>query len=76
MSDVFWLTDAQMVRLGLYFPKPHGKPWVDNQHVLSGIIFTNRNGLRWRHAPREYGPYKTLCTRRKRWSDKGIFAKS
>jgi transposase len=24
--------------------------------VLSGIIFVNRNGLRWRDAPREYGP--------------------
>ncbi|MEO1579372.1 MAG: IS5/IS1182 family transposase, partial [Pseudomonadota bacterium] len=26
MSDLFWLTDAQMARLEPYFPKSHGKP--------------------------------------------------
>lgn len=48
MSDLFWLTDAQMARLALFFPKPHGKPRVDDRRVLSGISFINRNGLRWR----------------------------
>ncbi len=43
--------------------------------MLSGIIFINRNGLRWRDAPAEYGPPKTLYNRWKRWSDKGIFAR-
>ena len=74
MSDLFWLTDAQMARLEPYFPKSHGKPRVDDRRVLSGIIFINRNGLRWRDAPAECGPHKTLYNRWKRWSDKGIFA--
>ncbi|OLS53922.1 IS5 family transposase, partial [Rhodovulum sulfidophilum] len=26
MSDLFWLSDAQMARLEPYFPKSHGKP--------------------------------------------------
>ena len=26
MSDLFWLTDAQMARLEPYFSKSHGKP--------------------------------------------------
>lgn len=56
MSDLYWLTDEQMARLSPYFPKSHGKPRVDDRRVLSGIIFVNRNGLRWRDAPREYGP--------------------
>jgi transposase len=43
---------------------------------LSGIVFVNRNGLRWRDAPREYGPAKTLYNRWKRWSDKGIFMRT
>lgn len=73
MSNLFWLTDAQMARLQPFFPKSHGKPRVDDRRVLSGIIFINRNGLRWRDAPREYGPPKTLYNRWKRWSDKGIF---
>lgn len=43
--------------------------------VLSGIIFINRNGLRWCDAPKEYGPAKTLYNRWKRWSDNGVFAR-
>jgi transposase len=75
MSNLFWLTDAQMARLERFFPKSHGKPRVDDRRVLSGIIFINRNGLRRCDAPREYGPPKTLYNRWKRWGDKGIFAR-
>jgi len=59
MSDLLWLSDAQMARLEPCFPKSHGKPRVDDRRVLSGIIFINRNGLRWRDAPAEYGPHKS-----------------
>ncbi|QFT48740.1 hypothetical protein FIU97_19290 (plasmid) [Roseivivax sp. THAF40] len=75
MSDLYWLSDAQMVRLEPCFPKSHGKPRVDDRRVLSAIVFINRNGLRWRDAPREYGSHKTHYNRWKRWSEKGIFAK-
>jgi transposase len=75
MSNFFGLTDAQMVRLQPFFPKIHGKPRVVDRRALSGIIFINRNGLRWRAAPKEYGPPKTLYNRGKRWSGKGIFAR-
>ena len=74
LSDLFWLSDEQMARLEPFFPKSHGKPRVDDRRVLSGIIFINRNGLRWRDAPAAYGPHKTLYNRWKRGSDKGIFA--
>ena len=58
MSNLFWLTQAQMARLEPFFPKSHGKPRVDDRRVLSGIIFINRNGLRWCDAAPEYGlPY-------------------
>jgi len=39
MSDLFWLTEAQMASLEPFFPKSHGKPRVDDRRVLSGIIF-------------------------------------
>ncbi|WP_338469021.1 IS5 family transposase [Sphingomonas sp. gentR] len=73
MSDLYWLTDEQMARLQPFFPKSHGKPRVDDRRVLSGIIFVNRNGLRWCDAPKDYGPHKTLYNRWKRWSERGIF---
>ena len=73
MSDLYWLTDEQMARLRPYFPKSHGKPRVDDRRVLSGIVFVNRNGLRWRDAPSDSGPYKTLYNRWKRWGEMGVF---
>ncbi len=75
MSNLFWLTDEQMERLTPFFPKSHGKPRVADRRVLSGIIFINRNGLRWCDAPREYGPPKTLYNRWKRWGDMGVFTR-
>ena len=41
--------------------------------MLSGIVFVNRNGLRWCDAPKEYGPSKTLYNRWKRWGERGVF---
>ena len=73
MSDLYWLTDEQMERLKPHFPKSHGRPRVDDRRVLSGIIFVNRNGLRWRDAPPAYGPHKTLYNCWKRWSEAGVF---
>ena len=63
-----------MARLVPCFPKSHGKPRIGDKRVLSGIIFINRNGLRWRDAPKEYGPHKTLYNHWKRWSEKGVLA--
>ena len=75
MSDLYWLTEAQMERLKPHFPLSHGVPRVDDRRVLSGIIFINRNGLRWRDAPSAYGPSRTLYNRWVRWSRLGVFAR-
>ena len=63
MADLFWLTDEQVGRMSPYFPKPRGIARVDDLRVLSGILHVIRNGLRWRDAPAEYGPHKTLYNR-------------
>jgi transposase len=75
MSNLFWLSEAQRARLELFFPKCHGKPRVGERRVLFGIIFLDRNGLRWCHAVREFAPHKALCNCSKRWSQKGVFAR-
>lgn len=46
ISDLYWLSDAQMARLEPYFPKSPGKPRVDDKRVMSGVILSNRNRLR------------------------------
>jgi transposase len=73
MSDLFWLSEAQMRRIRPYFPLSHGVPRVDDRRVISGIVFVIRNGLRWRDAPKEYGPHKTIYNRFVRWSRLGVF---
>jgi transposase len=73
MSDLLMLSEAQMRRIEPCFPLSHGVPRVDDRRVLSGILFVIRNGLRWRDAPREYGPHKTIYNRFIRWSRLGVF---
>ncbi|WP_425414923.1 IS5 family transposase [Rubellimicrobium mesophilum] len=75
MTGQFWLTDEQVERFRPHFPKPRGKPRVDDRRVLSGIIHVQRNGLRWQDAPAIYGPHKTLYNRFVRWSRLGVFAR-
>lgn len=73
MSDIFWLTEAQLTRLKPFFPRSRGVPRVDDRRVISGIIHVIRNGLRWRDAPEIYGAHKTLYNRFVRWSRMSIF---
>jgi transposase len=75
MSVPFLLTPAQMRRIRPHFPLSHGVPRVDDRRVLSGIIFVIQGGLRWRDAPPDYGPHKTLYNRFVRWSRMGVFSR-
>ena len=69
------LSEAQMRRIEPFFPLSHGIARVDDRRVISGIIFVIRNGLRWRDAPADYGPHKTIYNRFVRWRRLGVFNK-
>jgi transposase len=73
MNKLFWLNDAQINRISIYFPPSNGFQRGDDKKVLSGIIYVIKNGLRWCDAPKEYGPYKTLYNCFIRWSKIGVF---
>jgi putative transposase len=75
MADLFLLSQAQMRRIEGYFPLSHGIARVDDRRIVSAIVFVIRNGLRWRDAPKEYGPHKTIYNRFIRWSRLGVFNK-
>ena len=63
-----------MRRLAPLLPSERrGKPRVGDRRVLSGIVHVLRSGCPWRHAPREYGPPKTLYNRYVRWAIKGVW---
>jgi putative transposase len=73
VDELFMLSEAQMRRIAPYFPLSHGIPRVDDRLIVSAIIFVIKNGLRWRDAPRAYGPHKTIYNRFIRWSRLGVF---
>ncbi len=75
MSHLFWLDQERLNRIKHMFPKPRGVARADDLKVISGIIHVIRNGLRWRDAPSDYGPHKTLYNRWARWSQMGVFAR-
>jgi transposase len=60
-------------RIAPYYPLSHGVARADNRRVLPAIIFVIRNGLRWRDAPKDYGPHKIIYTRFIRWSRPCVF---
>ena len=64
-----------MRRIESYFPLSHGISRFDDRRIISGIIFVIRNDLRWRDAPAQYRPPKTIDNRFIRWSRMGVFNK-
>jgi transposase len=73
-TDLFLLSEAQMRRIKRYFPLSHGIARYDRR-IVSAIVFVIKKGLRWRDAPQEYGPHKTIYNRFIRWSRLGVFNK-
>jgi putative transposase len=73
MTVLFLLSRVQMRRIERYFPLTHGIARVDDRRIVSAIVFVIKNGLRWRDAPRDYGPHK--YNRFVRWSRLGVFNK-
>jgi putative transposase len=73
MSELFYLSPDQFNRIKPHFPRSHGVDRVDDLRVISGIIFVIKSGMQWQHAPKEYGPHKTLYNRFVRWSRMGVF---
>lgn len=55
------------------FNEAMGGHRVDDYRVLSGVIFVDRNGLRWRDVPLNYGPHKPLYNKWKRWVAMDVF---
>ena len=61
-----------MRRIERYFPLSHGIARVDDRRIVSAIVFVIKNGLRWRDAPPDYRPHKTIYNRFVRWSRLGV----
>ena len=74
MRGVFWVSETQFSRLEPLLPKDtRGKPRVDEQRVISGIVHVLASGGRWADAPPVYGPRETLYHRFVRRAAKGVW---
>jgi len=70
------LTDEEWERLVPLLPghPRQGHRWNDHRTVINGILFRTRAGCPWRDLPPEYGNWKTVYGRHRRWSLDGRWA--
>jgi integrase len=64
MSNLFWLSNAQITRLRPFFPKSHGKPRVDDPRALAQIYLPLAAAQLGRHGTRDHlhGPRASETT--------------
>jgi transposase len=69
------LTDGEWARLRPLLPghPRQGRRWNDHRTVINGIFFRARAGSPWRDLPGEYGNWKTVYNRHRRWSGDGTW---
>jgi len=52
-----------------------GRPAKDNRLIINAILWILYTGSPWRDLPEEFGPWKSVHTRFRRWSEQGIWEK-
>ncbi len=74
MSDLYWLSDAQMERLRPTFLTPWATPCGRQARPQRHYLHQSQ-WLAMAGRPREYGPHKTLYNNWIRWSRTDVFAR-
>jgi transposase len=71
------LTDEEWQRLAPMMPADarRGRRWSNHRMVIDGIFFRTRTGCPWRDLPGEYGNWKTVYNRHRRFSLDGTWDK-
>lgn len=60
--------------LALLPPVAHrGRPRVDPQPILGGIVWLMPSGRAWRQIPPGFGPWATVASRYRRWQHDGTW---
>ena len=65
------LTDGEWARLEPLLPDRtprRGGRWADHRALINGVLWRTRTGSPWRDLPDEYGHWKTVYNRHRRWS--------
>jgi len=50
-----------------------GRPSKSNRVILNGILWINKTGAPWRDLPERFGPWQTVYSRFRLWSQNDTF---
>lgn len=50
-----------------------GNRWADHRTIVDGVFFRFRTACPWRKLPEDYGNWKTVYSRHRRWSADGTW---
>jgi transposase len=70
------LTDSEWALLEPLLPDrtpQRGGRWQDHRRVINGVLWRTRTGSPWRDLPEQYGGWKTVYMRHRRWSADGTW---
>jgi len=71
------LTDSEWKSIRSFLPAERsgkaGRPWKPHRKVIDGILFVLHTGLPWEDLPSEFGKYKTIYNRFRRWVKSGLW---
>ena len=71
------LTDLEWNVIRRFLPGEHtgkpGRPWKSHRQIINGILFVLRTGIPWADLPKEFGKFKTVYNRFRRWVRSGIW---
>ncbi|MBI0376729.1 transposase, partial [Streptomyces albiflaviniger] len=67
------LTDHERELLAPLIPRAvTGRPRAEDRKIINGMVYKIRMGISWRDLPTRYGPWKTVCTRFRRYAPDGV----
>jgi transposase len=71
------VTEEEWARLEPLLPDRtprRGGRWTDHRSVINGVLWRAHTSCLWRDLPRDYGHWKAIYHRHRRWSAEGIWA--
>ena len=71
------LTDQEWNAIRVFVPaerpKKAGRPWNSHRKVINGIFWILATGGSWNDIPAEFGKYKTIYNRFRRWTKEKLW---
>ncbi len=49
------------------------RPWKPHRQIINKVLFVLRTGIPWEDLPAEFGKYKTVYNRFRRWVNSGLW---